>query len=76
MLLRSDKPEKELLRALGLGVDVVRETGGMRAVVKAAKVVAEQGGTVILSPASASFDQYKSYSDRGDQFVAAVEELS
>jgi UDP-N-acetylmuramoylalanine--D-glutamate ligase len=59
-----------------LGVDVVRETGGMRAVVKAAKVVAEQGGTVILSPASASFDQYKSYSDRGDQFVAAVEELS
>jgi UDP-N-acetylmuramoylalanine--D-glutamate ligase len=58
-----------------LGVDVVRETGGMRAVVKTAKAKAEQGGNIILSPASASFDQYESYSDRGEQFVAAVEEL-
>jgi UDP-N-acetylmuramoylalanine--D-glutamate ligase len=57
------------------GVSVVRETGMMREVVAVARNTAVAGGVVILSPASASFDQYKSYSDRGDQFVAAVGEL-
>lgn len=56
-------------------VDVVRETGGMDVVVAAAAHEAHEGDIVILSPASASFDQYKSYNDRGEQFVAAVGEL-
>ena len=56
-------------------VEAVRETGGMSDVVAAARREAKPGEVVILSPASASFDQYKSYSDRGDQYVAAVEEL-
>lgn len=57
------------------GIFVQRETGGMKEVVKTAYGLAKPGGQVILSPASASFDQYKSYSDRGDQFIAAVGEL-
>lgn len=57
------------------GVSVVRETGLMHEVVAVAQKESAAGGVVILSPASASFDQYKSYSDRGDQFVAAVGEL-
>ena len=57
------------------GVRVTREPGNMTSVVTAAKNVAVKGSVVMLSPASASFDQYKSYGDRGDQFVAAVEEL-
>lgn len=52
-----------------------RVTGGMIEVVQAAQSMAKPGGVVILSPASASFDQYNSYSDRGDQFVAAVKGL-
>lgn len=36
----------------------------------------KKGSVVILSPASASFDQYKSYADRGEQFVKAVNMLS
>ena len=56
-------------------IPVVRESGGMAQVVLAAVQLSQPGDVVILSPASASFDQYKSYSDRGDQFVAAVEEL-
>ncbi len=47
----------------------------MKKVVATAKERAQPGDVVILSPASASFDQYKSYSDRGDQFIAAVESL-
>lgn len=58
------------------GVPVIRETGLMPEVVARAAALATAGSVVILSPASASFDQYKSYSDRGDQFVRAVEELS
>ncbi len=47
----------------------------MPEVVKQISTIAGPGYVVILSPASASFDQYKSYSDRGDQFIAAVEGL-
>lgn len=48
--------------------------GGMQAVVEAASRMVREG-VVILSPASSSFDQYKNYADRGDQFIAAVEQL-
>ncbi len=58
-----------------MGVKVQRISGRMDEAVPAAHSLATRGSVVILSPASASFDQYKSYSDRGDQFVAAVEEL-
>lgn len=57
------------------GVSVTRVTGLMDEVVTIAHQQAQSGGVVLLSPASASFDQYKNYSDRGDQFIAAVEEL-
>jgi UDP-N-acetylmuramoylalanine--D-glutamate ligase len=57
------------------GVPVYREEGLMREVVQTAAKLSHKGGVVLLSPASASFDQYKNYADRGDQFIASVEEL-
>ena len=36
---------------------------------------AESGDTVLLSPACASFDQFRDFEDRGDQFRALVEGL-
>lgn len=57
------------------GVSYVRELGDMPEVIARAREQARSGDVVILSPASASFDQYASYSDRGDQFVAEVEKL-
>ena len=51
------------------------EMAPMPEVVEAAAGLVQPGDAVILSPAAASFDMFKSYSDRGDQFVAAVEKL-
>jgi len=50
-------------------------TATMNDVVKAAASAAEQGDVVVLSPACASFDMYKNYADRGDQFIQAVQNL-
>ncbi|CAI8220426.1 MAG: UDP-N-acetylmuramoylalanine--D-glutamate ligase [SAR116 cluster bacterium] len=51
------------------------ETTDMEEAVKIASKVAERGDTVLLSPACASFDLFKNYEDRGDQFKAAVKNL-
>ncbi len=52
------------------------EMAPMPEVVEAAANQAQSGDVVILSPAAASFDMFKSYNDRGEQFVAAVEKLA
>lgn len=49
--------------------------GYMEQVVEMASRLAAPGDIVILSPASASFDQYPNYSERGDRFIAAVQQL-
>lgn len=52
------------------------EMASMPTVVEAAANQAQSGDVVILSPAAASFDMFKSYNDRGEQFVTAVEKLA
>ena len=44
-------------------------------IVEAATKVTEKGGVVILSPAAASFDMFKNYKDRGNQFKESVLKL-
>ena len=49
------------------------ETRSATGAVEAAFEMAKTGFVVVLSPACASFDLFKNYEDRGDQFKAAVE---
>ena len=50
-------------------------TTSMTEAVRLAKQHAETGDIVMMSPASASFNHFKDYRDRGDQFKAAVTRL-
>lgn len=47
----------------------------MSEIVKAAQDLSQKDGVVLLSPAHASFDMFKSYEDRGEQFKQAVRDL-
>lgn len=66
---------KKLLETFGNVVDFIIETAGMEEAVKVAHKLAESNDTVLLSPACASFDLFKNYEDRGQQFKEAVRNL-
>ena len=67
---------EEIARALeAAGVPVTR-AGTLDAAVAASAAVAEPTDVVLLSPACASFDQFRDFEARGDAFRALVLELA
>ncbi len=59
----------------GTGIPMV-ETASMMEALEQAQELAKTGDVVLLSPACASFDLFRNYEDRGDQFRAAVQLLA
>lgn len=57
-----------------MGVKYI-STDSLQDAVLAAYQSANEGDTVLLSPCCASFDLFKNYEDRGEQFVKAVRSL-
>jgi len=54
----------------------VTACGDLRTAVAQARKLARAGDAVLLSPACASYDQFRNFEDRGDQFKALVRALS
>jgi len=64
-----------ILEKLG-GVVETRRAADMRAAVALARRLARPGDVVLLAPGCSSFDAYRDYRQRGDDFMQKVAELS
>ncbi|PHQ24678.1 UDP-N-acetylmuramoyl-L-alanine--D-glutamate ligase [Marinobacter guineae] len=72
VLIGRDAPA--IAEVLGSGIPVYRSASLADAVSRSAEL-ARPGDRVVLSPACASFDMFRDYLDRGDQFRSLVEGL-
>lgn len=64
-----------IIQSFNKCIDNIVEARSMNDAVAKAYQFAEEGDTVLLSPACASFDLFENYEDRGRQFKEAVRKL-
>ena len=65
----------KLHKAFGKLVEDIQDASSMKEAVTRAYRMGDKGDTVLLSPACASFDLFKNFEDRGDQYKECVREL-
>ena len=70
------KDNQKLLDFFGDKVAEIRDTHSIEEAVAACASLATNGDTVLLSPCCASFDLFKSYEDRGEQFKREVRKMT
>ena len=56
-------------------VDEIVEADSMEMAISKSRKMAKSGDQVLLSPACASFDLFKNYVDRGEQFTEIIKEF-
>jgi UDP-N-acetylmuramoylalanine--D-glutamate ligase len=75
----ADKIETAITQKLGshskVAITKLGSEATMEEIVEKARQASKPGDAVLLSPACASFDMFKNYKDRGDQFNRAVQAL-
>jgi UDP-N-acetylmuramoylalanine--D-glutamate ligase len=69
------KDNNKLIDVFSSHTDVIVSTDKISDAVSSAYKISKPGDVVLLSPACASFDLFKSFEDRGDQFKEEVRKL-
>ena len=69
------KDNKKIFQNFENLVEYITEVKSMSEAVKEAYSIAKSNDSVLLSPACASFDLFKNYEDRGEQFKVEVRKL-
>ncbi|HEX5624594.1 MAG TPA: UDP-N-acetylmuramoyl-L-alanine--D-glutamate ligase [Saprospiraceae bacterium] len=75
-LVALGKDNRKLISAFEGLIPEIRDTHSVEDAVLEAYQIAEPGDVVLLSPACASFDLFRNYEDRGEQFKNEVHLLS
>ncbi len=70
------KDNKKLKTAFESSISEIRETQDIKEAVRWGQDLGQPGDVVLLSPACASFDLFRNYEDRGNQFREAVLNLN
>ena len=76
VLICLGKDNSKLKEFFGGTIKQIIETNSMEEAIEESSKLALSSDTVLLSPACASFDLFKNYEDRGDQFIQLVKNLA
>ena len=57
-------------------VEIINEVSSLEEAVQSAYITSTSGDVILLSPACASWDQFKTFEDRGESFINAVKKIS
>lgn len=75
MIVYGETAEKLTQIAEQANVKVIRKVDGLEEAVPAAYKYSAEGDVILLSPACASWDQFKTFEERGDMFIDLVHRL-
>jgi UDP-N-acetylmuramoylalanine--D-glutamate ligase len=75
MIVFGETAEKLTKTAQKAGISIIKHVDNVAIAANEAYKLSESGDTILLSPACASWDQYKTFEVRGDMFMDAVHKL-
>ncbi|QFK70894.1 UDP-N-acetylmuramoyl-L-alanine--D-glutamate ligase [Pradoshia sp. D12] len=75
MIVFGETAEKLTKTAQKAGISIIKHVDNVAIAANEAYKLSESGDTILLSPACASWDQYKTFEARGDMFMDAVHKL-
>ena len=75
IVLYGETKEKLQEAAKVAGIPVIEVVNTLEEATKKAYAISKEGDIILLSPACASWDQFKSFEIRGDEFIQVVENL-
>ncbi|WP_010649466.1 UDP-N-acetylmuramoyl-L-alanine--D-glutamate ligase [Oceanobacillus massiliensis] len=75
MVLFGETAEKLKLLGNEAGIETILSAENVKEAAEKAYSISEENDVILLSPACASWDQYRTFEERGDMFVQAVHKL-